>query len=182
MKFLLKLLVAAASLIGIVLVIALFVDSTFEVKRSDTVPANQQVTFDYFKNLEHNEDFNVWLNYDPNTKIWYEGTPGAIGYKMCWKSSDKRVGQGTQEIVSIDGNEKIVYKIDMVEPESIQANLTVNVKEVGPSKSEVTWHIKGEIPYPWNLSLLVKDVEGQIGMEFEKGLKNASPLIVKSDQ
>jgi len=182
MKFLLKLLVAMASMVGIVLVIAFFVDRSFEVKRSGTIPTNQQVTFDYFKNLEHHEDFSVWMNYDPDTKIWYTGSPGQIGYKMCWKSSDKRVGEGSQEIVAINENESIEYKVDVVKPQSVQANLIVQITEDGPDRSKVTWHLKGEIPYPWNLSLLFKDVEGQIGMGLEKGLKNARPLVVKSDQ
>ena len=67
------------------------------------------MTFNYFKNLEHQEDFNVWLNYDPNARIWYEGTPGEIGYKMCWESTDKRLGKGKQEIVSIEENEHTVF-------------------------------------------------------------------------
>lgn len=178
MKFLLKLIVAAASLAGIVLVIAFFVDRSFEVKRSDIISANRQETFEYFKNLENHEDFNVWLNQDPDANIWYEGTPGEIGYKMHWKSSNNRVGEGTQEIITLNENESIEYKVDFVEPQSIQANLIVQIEDNGPNESKVTWQMKGEIPYPWNLSLLFKDIEGQIGLDLEKGLKNASPLIV----
>ncbi|MCR9172678.1 MAG: SRPBCC family protein [bacterium] len=181
MKFLLKLLVAIISLAGILLIIALFVDGSFEVKRSETIPASTDVTFNYFKNLEHQEDFAVWLQHDADTKIWYEGTPGEVGYKMHWKSSDKRVGTGAQEIVAIESNERIDYKINVKEPEEIEADLSLHITQNGTDRSTVTWHVKGEVPYPWNLSLLFKDVEGQIGNELEKGLKNARPMIGKSE-
>lgn len=180
MKFLLKLLVAIASLIGIVMMIAFFVDRSFEVKRSETIPANRQIAFNYFKNLEHQEDFNVWLNYDPKTEIWYEGTPGEIGYSICWKSTDKRVGVGKQEIVAIEENESIEYKIELEEPESISGDMKVSFEDAGANESKVTFYLKGEIPYPWNLSLLFTDIEDQIGSELEKGLKQARPYIKKS--
>ncbi len=180
MKFLLKLLVAITSLIGIVLIIALFVDRSFEVKRTKIIPASQQVTFNYFKNLEHQEDFNVWLNYDPNTEIWYEGTPGEVGYKICWKSTDERVGVGQQEIVAFEEYKSIEYKIEMEEPEEIEGTITISIEEAGVHKSKVTWNMKGEIPYPWNLTLLFNDVEGRVGTEIENVLKKAQPLIEKS--
>lgn len=180
MKFLLKLLVAAVSLVGIVLVIAFFVDKTFEVKRSRTIPADREITFAFFKNLENQEEFSAWLNQDPNTKVWYEGNPGEVGYKLYWESNDKRVGKGVQEIVSIEENERIEYRIKISEPESIQSDLIVQMKDLGADKTKVTWHLKGEISYPWNLTLLFKDVENEIGLGFEKGLKNAGPLIEKS--
>lgn len=180
MKFLLKLLVALASLIGIVLVIAFFVDRSFEVNKSATIPANRQVTFAYFKNLEHQEDFNIWLNSSSETEIWYEGTPGEIGYKMCWKSADRRVGSGEQKIVEIEENERIAYEIKIKEPEAINADLLVKVEDDGINRSKVIWSMTGEIPYPWNLSLLFNDVEEQIALGFEKGLKNARPLIGKT--
>lgn len=180
MKFLLKLFVVVASMIGIVLLIALFVDGSFEVKRSQTVPANNQVTFAFFKNLEHQEEFNAWLSNDPNTRIWYEGTPGEIGSKMCWSSSDKRVGKGTQEIVSIEENERIEYKITLSEPEVIEANLVLTTAQKGLNSTNVSWHLTGEVPYPWNLTLLFKDLENEIGIGFEKGMENARPLIVRS--
>lgn len=180
MKFLLKLLVAMASLIGIVLVIALFVDGSFDVKRSESIPANRSVTFSFFKNLEHQEEFNVWLSYDPSVRIWYEGEPGEVGYKMCWASNDKRVGKGEQQIVEIQENESIAYKVQLFEPEEIEGQLLVTTEEDGIDRTKVSWHLTGEIPYPWNLSLLFNDVEEEIGHGFEKGLKNIRPLIVKS--
>jgi len=180
MKFLLKLLVAAASMVGIILVLALFVDRTFEVKRSRAIPANREVTFAFFKNLENQEEFSSWLKQDSTTKIWYEGTPGEIGYKMHWESNDKSVGKGVQEIIAIEENERIEYRIEMSEPEAIQSDLVVKMKGMGTDRTKVIWHLKGEIPYPWNLTLLFKDVENEIGLGFEKGLKSAGPLIEKS--
>ncbi len=180
MKFLLKLVVAMASMVGIVLLIALFVDGSFDVRHSETIPANRQVTFTFFKNLEHQEDFNTWLTKDPNTRIWYEGNPGQVGYKMCWESSDQQVGKGQQEIVSMEENERIEYKISMQEPEDIEADLILTMEDEGLNRTNVSWHLTGEVPYPWNLTLLFKDIEKEIGIGFDKGMENVRPLIVKS--
>lgn len=177
MKFLLKLLVAIASLLGIVLVIALFVDRSFTVERSIEVNTDPNTAFTFFRNLENYEAFDSWLNTDPNTKIWYEGTPGEIGYKLCWESSDKRVGKGEQEMVGFTEGEQIDYKLRFFEPEEMEADVRLTTKSAGENKARVSWIMTGKIPYPWNLSLLFVDMEDEIGSRLQEGLKNAKPLI-----
>jgi len=180
MKFLFKLLVAIASLLGIVLVIALFVDQSFKVERSAEVNAGSDITYTFFKNLENYKAFDAWLSTDPDTKIWFEGNPGEIGHKLCWESKDKRVGKGEQEMVAFTEGEQINYKLRLFEPQEMECDVTLTTENIGENKTKVIWVMNGEVPYPWNLSLLFTDMEAEIGKLLEDGLKNAKPIIEKS--
>lgn len=179
MKFILKLLIVLASLLGLVLVIALFVDGSFQVERKITVAAPDDLTFEYLTHLENQEDFGVWFQYDPDMKISYEGTPGEVGYMIKWESSDERVGKGEQEIVAIEDGKRLDCKLRFIEPEPMESDLYFIVEPVEGSyvQSTVTWGMKGEIPYPWNLSTLFMDMDKEVGHDFDEGLKSLKVLI-----
>lgn len=94
MRFLLKLIVAIASVVGIVLIIALFVDRSFTVERTKVMEVTLDRAFAILEDFENQEAINPWITGNNETSIWYEGTPGEIGHKICWESNDERIGKG----------------------------------------------------------------------------------------
>lgn len=181
MKFILKLLIVLASLVGLVLVIALFVDGSFKVERKITVAAPDDLVFEYLTHLENQEDFGVWFSYDPDMEITYKGTPGEVGYTIAWESTDERVGKGEQEIVAIEEGKRIDCKLRFIEPEQMESDLYFLVQPVegGNIQSNITWGIKGEVPYPWNITMLFMDMDKEMGNDFDEGLKSLKVLIEK---
>lgn len=182
MKFLLKLLVVAASLVALFLIMALFVDRSYKVERSNLVNVSNEIAFDYLVHLENQEDYGVWFDMDPNMKVWYEGNSGEVGSKLCWSSKNEEVGTGEQEIIAIDQGKRIDFKLRFFEPQEMESDLYLITKEVEPGKSKIIWGMSGEVPYPWNIMLLFMSMEDQIGKDLKSGLKNMETILEKENQ
>lgn len=182
MKFLLKLLVVAASLVALFLIMALFVDRSYKVERSNLVNVSNEIAFDYLVHLENQEDYGVWFDMDPNMKVWYEGNSGEVGSKLCWSSKNEEVGTGEQEIIAIDQGKRIDFKLRFFEPQEMESDLYLITKEVEPGKSKIIWGMSGEVPYPWNIMLLFMSMEDQVGKDLKSGLKNMETILEKENQ
>ena len=181
MKFLLKLLVVVASLVALFLIMALFVERSFKVERSNVVDVSNETAFEYLVHLENQEDYGVWFDLDPDMKIWYKGTPGQVGYKICWSSKNDEVGTGEQEIIAIDKGKRIDFKLRFFKPEKMESDLYFITRETEPGKSKIIWGMTGEFPYPWNIMLLFMSMEEQVGKDLEKGLKNMEIILEKEN-
>lgn len=44
-------------------------------------------------------------------------------------------------------------------------------------ETTVTWSMKGSMDYPWNIFMLMMDMEEAIGKDFKKGLENLKKEI-----
>ncbi len=181
MKFLLKLFVFIVSLVVLVLVVALFVDSDFKVERETKASVDVHTSFTFIRHLENQESYGIWFQIDPDITIWYEGTPGEIGSKICWSSKNKEVGRGEQEIVAIQEGKRIDFKLRFFAPEKMESDLYITTTAVSPNSTKIIWGMTGEVPYPWNLSLLFTDMDKEVGKDFEQGLKNLRILLEQDE-
>ena len=177
MKFLLKVLVVIASLFALLLILALFVDRSFKVEKEVEVAASKEVTFQYIRNLKNQRDYGVWFELDPNIKVWYKGTPGEVGSKICWSSKKEDVGTGEQEITAIKDAERIDFKLQFFEPQKMESDVYFITNELSDNKTKITWGMNGSIPYPWNTMLLFTDMNNHVGKDFEGGLKNLKQIL-----
>ena len=112
MKFLKKIFVLLITLVGFVLIIALFVKKDFKVSRSIEINRVASDVFDYISYLKNHENFAVWQSKDPNVKISYSGTDGGEGAIYKWDSDVEDVGAGEQEIMKIDKNKPIISRLN----------------------------------------------------------------------
>jgi hypothetical protein len=179
MKFFVKLIVVLATIVALFFVVALFVDDSFKVEKSKTIQVNHQVAFDYISNLKNQKDFGAWFDLDPKMKIWYEGNPGEVGSKVCWKSKNKEIGRGEEEIIRIQDGKRIDFKLRIFEPEPMEAELYMETKPLKEETTKIIWALNGEISYPWNIILLFNDVSAEIVDDLEKGLENLKPILEK---
>lgn len=181
MKVLLKLLVFLVSMIALVLVVALFVDGNYAVEREAKVVTNSQKTFNYLRNLKNQEDYITFFKQDPNIKIWYEGTKGQVGSKICWSSKKDKIGRGEFEITELKKNKRIELIHRQFSPSAEHNNLTIDLAPIGKKNTQVQFKISGSFSYPWNLQLLFDNRSEILGTEFEQRLKNIS-ILLKQDE
>ncbi len=161
-------------------VVPLFVKKEYEVTREMTVQAEKETVMDFMRNFKNFKLWSPWAELDPNMKEEITGNDGEVGAKYYWKGNDD-VGEGSMVIESISDNE-IVINLTFIEPFSSESPTVYSFEEFEYGTT-ITWHMKGEIGYPWNGILLFMDMEKAIGEDLTKGLQNLRrELLIKSGQ
>ena len=179
MKFLKKIFVLLITLVGFVLIIALFVKKDYNVSRSIEINRVTSEVFDYISYLKNQESFAVWQSKDPNVKTSYTGEDGTEGAIYKWDSNVEDVGAGELEIMKIDKNERIEFELRFTRPMEMtgQAFFTTEELDSPEGKTKLTWSIEGSTPWPWNIFFLFRDMENELGPELEQGLDNLKKIL-----
>jgi hypothetical protein len=172
MKFLKHILTAIAVILGLILLIALFVEKDFAVERDVIIEQPKEVVFDYVKHIKNQDNYTKWNKMDPNSKKTYTGTDGTVGFVAAWDSENDEVGKGEQEITKIIEGERIESELRFQEPFESTSPAFMTTEAVGPNKTKVSWGFSGHMNYPMNLMLLFIDMEEELGKDMQQGLDN----------
>ncbi|MBK6266189.1 SRPBCC family protein [Marivirga sp. S37H4] len=174
-----KILIAIAIIIAIPLIIALFVNKTYEVEREIIINKPQQEVFDYVKYLKNQDNFSKWATMDPEMKKTYRGTDGTVGFVSAWESDNDEVGTGEQEITNIIEGERIDYELRFIKPMESTAPAFMTTEAVSENQTKVKWGFSGHMDYPMNLMMLFMDFEEMIGNDFQEGLNELKTQLEK---
>jgi hypothetical protein len=177
MKFVKQFLILILALVSIVLIVALFVKNDFEVSRTVEIERNRSDVFDYLRYLENHENFTVWSKKDPKINQSYTGPDGNVGAIYKWNSKVENVGAGEQEITQIVDNNTIVFDLRFKKPYKSNAIASFILNEKTTKSTNVEWKFEGEMPWPWNITLLFMDMDKELGPDLEKGLSNLKAIL-----
>ena len=151
MKILKKILIGLAAFIALLLIIAIFIPSTYTVSVSTTIDKPQKEVYDYVKLIKNQENYSVWVMEDTNIVMTYTGTDGTVGFTAHWVS--KQMGEGEQEITKLDGERvDVILRFKGHGPEQKAATIT---KALSENQTQVTSEFYGHSPYPTNLMCFV---------------------------
>jgi hypothetical protein len=178
-KFLKYFLIVLASILGIILIAALFLKKDYSVERSQTINLPKQEIFDYVKYLKNQDNFSVWAKIDPEMHQEFRGTDGTVGFVSAWNSKVKEAGSGEQEITGITEGERIDYVIRFFEPMKSTDNAFMSFTSENDSVTKITWCFYGKMKYPTNLMLLFMDMDTILGKDLSGGLENLKSLLEK---
>ncbi|MDI1255451.1 MAG: SRPBCC family protein [Flavobacterium sp.] len=167
------------SLIGLILISALFIKKDYFVSREILIEAPLLVVFDYIKYLRNQENYGVWNSMDLNMKKTYIGTDGAPGCIYRWESEVKKVGAGEQEIKKITQNESLETELRFIKPFEGKAEVKIATAAVTEIETKVSWNMKSSMKYPMNFMLLFMNMDEMIGKDFAQGLLNLKDCIEK---
>ena len=172
-------LIGVASIVVLLLIVALFTKKNYGVIREVTINKPKSVVFEYVKLLKNQENFSVWASKDPEMKKVYLGTDGTTGFVSAWESKMKDVGKGEQEIMKIVADDRIDYELRFKEPFASVSSAYITFEAVSEMQTKVKWGFTGNMKYPMNLFLLATDMEGMIGKDFQDGLNNLKGILEK---
>jgi hypothetical protein len=110
-------------------------------------------------------------------KKTYTGTDGTVGFVSAWDSPVKQAGKGEQEIVRIEGEDRIDYEIRFLKPMKSTDNAYLALERVNESTTNVKWGIFGKMNYPMNLTLAFMDMDAMLGKDLTGGLNNLKTLL-----
>jgi uncharacterized protein YndB with AHSA1/START domain len=171
-----KILLGFAVLIGVVIAAAVLKSPDYRVERSLVIAASSERLFPYFDNHKKFNEWNPWAKMDPEAKNTYSGPEAGVGAVASWDG--KKVGKGSATIIESQPNERIVQRMDWLEPMQGVSTVEFSFKSEDEGKTKVTWAMYGT-----NEGLLAKvmslimDCETMCGPEFEKGLADVARIV-----
>ena len=176
MKTLKRVLIAIAILIAIPLILALFVKKEYTVEREVTINKPNRDVFNYVRYLKNQDNYNKWVQMDPNMKRQFRGRDGEVGFVYAWDGNDK-AGKGEQEIKNINEGERVDVEIRFVKPFESVATAPIVTEAVSENKTRVKWAMNGKSPYPLNFMNLFMD--NMLGKDMETSLASLKNNLEK---
>jgi len=145
-----KILIIILILIALPFVIAIFIPKSYTVSVSETINQPRQIVYDYVRILDNQKDYSVWVMDDPNLKPEISGTDGAVGAIQKWNSKMDNIGEGEQEITSLNpGRMDIALRFKRpMEGNAKAANI---FEEITANQTRLTSEFYANDPYPFNL-------------------------------
>jgi len=134
--------------------------------------------YDYVKMTRNQDNFSVWNMQDPNMDKQYSGTDGEKGFIYRWNSTtNKNVGEGEQEILSLVDNSQVNYEVRFSRPMKSVARTGFSLNVVSPDQTAISWNFSSPMKFPMTLfkgpfsKMLIKDIQ--------KGLDNLKEILEK---
>jgi hypothetical protein len=177
MKIARMLLLGIGILVGILLVVALFVERDYTIQRAIVINQPDTMIYNYVKLLTNQEQYSKWVMADPAMKKDLTGVDGQVGFIYAWDSEDKNVGKGEQEIVTLVDGKQVETIIRFIRPFESMATTTMLTEALAGNQTNVIWSMKGKSTYPMNLMNLF--IDGILGKDLEASLVNLKSNLEK---
>ena len=161
--------------IGIIialLVIALFLSSSYNIEKSTIIKKPVPEVMDKVADLHHYARWNPWQMMEPGSKMKITGTPKTPGHSYSWNG--KKIGEGKLILRSID-HKHVHFGLEFIKPWKSEANDNWLFEEWGTSETKVTWQNNGDLPYPM-ARLMGPVLNKNLNKQFEAGLQNLKKL------
>jgi uncharacterized protein YndB with AHSA1/START domain len=171
-----KILIVLAVLVAGVVIAAFVKPPNYRVERSLVIAAPAEKLFPYFNNHREFNKWNPWMKMDPEAKNTYSGPESGVGAAASWEG--KKVGKGSATITESKPGERIIERMDWLEPMHGVSTVEFTFKPEGEEKTKVTWAMYGKNEGLMSkLVSLFMDCESMCGLEFEKGLADVAKLV-----
>lgn len=170
MKFLKRLLIAIASLLGVYLILALFGPKEYTVERSRVMQAPKDAVWQQISSFQNWPNWSPWQEKDPSVENQFKGEKETVGSMMSWVGDPDLSGTGSMEITKLSREENIYYKLKFEVPFEMESDGGFELTEDG-DQVKVSWYDHGNIPFLMRPMMMFMDLDSQIGPDFERGLE-----------
>ena len=144
-------LIGVLSLIGLIIVLALIMPKSYSLQSEIIIQKPQAEVFDFVVHLRNQKYFSKWVMMDPNIEQTFTGEDGKVGFIAAWKSENKNVGVGAQEIMKIVPGERYDVELRFEKPFKGTNHAHTEVKKVDESSCKVITTFEARTPAPMNL-------------------------------
>ena len=167
MKILKGLFLAILGIIALILIIAIFLPSEYEVERSIEINKPVGLVYGYVSDFNNFRDWNPWSPMEVGHSFEVIGDSGSVGQKYSWEG--KIIGSGNMVFTEFQNNQIVRLDINFLSPE--QGMGVVDwIFEGNNVNTKVTWKLVGEAGYPMGryFGLMMDEF---LGKNFEDGVK-----------
>lgn len=163
--------------LGLVIVLAavgMLLPREVTVARSVEVNVPADKVFAHVNGLKAMAEWSPWLERDPNVKLTYSGPETGEGAALSWTSEHPQVGNGSQKIVEVIENEKVMTALDFGDMGTANAAVLL---QAGGEKTVVTWTLESDMgagPVGRWMGLMM---DKWVGADYEVGLFRLKTLV-----
>lgn len=162
-----KILIAFATVVGLVLAIGLVLPSKYRVERSTSVQAPPEAVYRHVANLRRWQEWAPWdAKRDPISVWLYSGPEEGKGARRIWGGKD--VGTGSLSLMEADPKTGVAYNVVTVAGPYL-AHGRFSFAPEG-SGTRVTWVDEGDLGGNPLMHYLVPLVRSRLGADMEEGL------------
>jgi uncharacterized protein YndB with AHSA1/START domain len=154
---------------------ALLLPGQARVERSVVIAAPPDKVYAIVSDLRRVPEWSPWVETDPQTKFTFEGPVEGAGQIMRWASNDPMVGSGTLTLTQATPNVRVATTADYSGFGTSTAMM--DVAPEGPS-TRVNWVFQSTLPGVIDRWAGL-GIDGQVGSEYEKALRNLKALAEK---
>ena len=165
---LIKILIALAVIVVVLVSIVALQPSDFRVARSATISAPPPAVFAQVNDFHKWEAWNPWGKIDPAMKQTYEGAPAGVGAIYTWVGN-KNVGEGRMTLTESRPSNLIRIKLEFFKPFAGTNIAEFTFKPEG-NQTAVTWSMAGKNNFMAKAIHLFMNMDKMIGGQFETGL------------
>jgi hypothetical protein len=166
--------VLAVAVAGVCIVAATKPDN-IHVERKLVMQGTPADVFPYANDFKKFTAWIPWTELDPNQKTEYSDPSSGVGAWYTWSGNDD-VGSGRMEVLSAEP-EKVVLKLEFIEPFESLAESSVTSKAIGADQVEVTWAYDAKADFGTKIMCVFMDMDAMMGPDFEKGLSKMKSLV-----
>jgi len=171
---LLKILVAVAVLIVLLVIVIATRPTDFRVMRSINVSAAQWTVYDHVNDLHKWDAWSPWAKLDPNAKNSFEGPAAGTGAAMTWAGNNE-VGEGRMTLTESRPNELVRFRLEFYKPMAGTSDAEFTFKPQG-NQTEVTWTMTGKNNFIGKAMCMIMNMDKMIGGQFEQGLASLKSI------
>jgi polyketide cyclase/dehydrase/lipid transport protein len=169
-----KILIASATLVGLLLAIGLVLPSTFRVERSTTLQAPPEAVYPYVANLGRWREWAPWrAEKYPGSQWMFGGPSEGVGAVHSWSGGS--VGNGTLSLTQADPKTGVAYDMS-VEHGRYLLHGRISFAPEGQG-TRVTWVDEGDIGGNPFAHYLVPLIRSRLGGYLEEGLAGLAKRV-----
>jgi hypothetical protein len=158
-------------IIALPFILALFTKKSYALKREIIINQPKAVVFDYLKHIKNQDNFNKWVQMDPNMKKEFRGVDGTKGFVYGW-NGNKKAGEGEMEIKDITEGALVDIEIRFVRPFAGISKVPMSTETIAENQTKVTWGVSSTMKYPMNIMLLFMSMDKLLGNDMVQSLNN----------
>jgi hypothetical protein len=161
-------------LIAAVLLFAATRPDSFRVTRTTSIKAPPERIFPLINEFNRWSAWSPYEKKDPAMKRTFSGPAAGKGAVYAWEGN-KDVGKGRLEIADASVPSRVVLNLDFSEPFEAHNVVDFTLEPKGDA-TQVTWAMRGPMPFLSKVITLFVDMDRMVGGDFETGLANLKAI------
>jgi uncharacterized protein YndB with AHSA1/START domain len=161
-------------LIAAVLLFAATRPDSFRVMRTTSIKAPPERIFPLINEFNRWSAWSPYEKKDPAMKRTFSGPAAGKGAVYAWEGN-KDVGKGRLEIADASVPSRVVLNLDFSEPFEAHNVVDFTLEPKGDA-TQVTWAMRGPMPFLSKVITLFVDMDRMVGGDFETGLANLKAI------
>jgi hypothetical protein len=147
---------------------------TLRVQRTALIKAPPDRIFPLIDSLRRGEEWSPYYRKDPAMTGEYRGPERGKGAVFEF-AGNREVGKGRVTITDTAPPERVTMRLEMREPFTADNVVEFTLVPRGDA-TDVTWAMRGTMPYMAKVVHLFLDMDRMVGRDFEAGLANLKAI------